>query len=526
MRLIPGTDDFGPVNSSAEVRVAKLIEQVELPGPVSCLYSVHMPVHEYKRMSEIDFLVVWDDTLLVVEVKGGRLGRRQGLWTYTNRYGEQTEKREGPFEQARSAMFALERRVSERLPSADVAYGYLVITPNQMLQPDVEWHRSQYAGAGAMTVAGLAKALTEARRHAHASVSRPVAGGAYGDLLRVLRPDFDWVPTLGLVGPQLEQEYVRLADRQYDLLIGAERQDRILCLGGAGSGKTLLAVETARRAASSGAHVVVTCRSERLADVLASRLDGTGATVVPFGRLGSVPPADVLVVDEGQDLLDVDSSLVLDEAVKGGLSAGRWRIFCDPNNQANVDGTFERQTFEELAASAFVLDLPFNCRNTAEVVTQTQMTTGADLGIARAGAGPAVEWQVCPDDDATAAFLDRRLKELRRQDVALEDIAVVTVRPTVAESAAVRSKAFRTGRLVPASPQDGATDTATLATAADIKGLEARHVCVVDVDDVEDVVARARLYVAMTRPRVSLWVGLSPTAWAQLTHKALTQGAR
>lgn len=526
MRLIPSTDDFGQTNSNAELRVAKLIEQVELPGSVTCLYSVHMPVHEYKRMSEIDFLVIWDDTLLVVEVKGGRLGRHSGLWSFTNRYGEQTDKREGPFEQARSAMFALERRVSDRLPSVDVAYGYLVLTPDQVLQPDVEWHRSQYAGAGAMTVAGLAKTLTEARRHAHDCLTRPVAGGAYRDLLRILRPDFDWVPTLGVAGPQLEQEYVRLADRQYDLLIGAERQDRIMCLGGAGSGKTLLAVETARRAASSGAQVVVTCRSARLADVLASRLGGAGVTVVPFDRLGSVPPADVLVVDEGQDLLDVASSLVLDEAVKGGLSAGRWRIFCDPNNQANVDGAFERQVFEELAGSAFVLDLPFNCRNTAEVVTQTQMTTGADLGIARAGAGPAVEWQVCVDDEATAALLDRRLKELRRQDVDLRDVAVVTVRPTVDESAAVRSKSFRTGRLVPTSSQDGVADSATLATAADIKGLEARHVCVVDVDDVEDVVAQARLYVAMTRPRVSLWVGPSPTAWEQLTQKALTQGAR
>src|SRR3954449_9553581 len=114
MRLIPGTDDFGPVNSNAEVRVARLIEQVELPGPNACLYSVHVPVHEYKRMSEIDFLVVWDDTVLVVEVKGGRLGRHQGVWTFTNRYGETTSKSEGPFEQARSAMFALERRIAER----------------------------------------------------------------------------------------------------------------------------------------------------------------------------------------------------------------------------------------------------------------------------------------------------------------------------------------------------------------------------------------------------------------------------
>lgn len=525
MRLIPSTGEFGRVESNAELRVARLLEQADVPGPVTCLYSVHVPVHEYKRMSEIDFLVVWDDTVLVVEVKGGRLGRKHGVWTYTNRYGEATEKREGPFDQARSAMFALERSIAGRAPSVDVAFGYLVVTPDQLLQPDVEWHPRQYAGAGAMTVQGISKALAEARRHAHASLSRTVKGGAYQELVRILRPDFDWVPTLGAAAPQLEQEYVRLADRQYDLLIGAERHQRVMCLGGAGSGKTLLAAETARRAASSGARVLVTCRSKRVADVLAARLSDAGVTVVPFARLDSAPPADVLVVDEAQDLLDVESLLQLDAVVEGGLAEGRWRFFCDPNNQANVDGSFDQQAFDELAGAAFTLDLPFNCRNTALVVAQTQLATGADLGIPRAGEGPPVVWKMCPDQDATSNLLDQRLKDLRRQDVDLADVAVVTVRARVEDSAAVRSKAFRTGRLTAAS-QAGSPDTATLMTAADIKGLERRHVCVIDIEDVDDPIARANLYVAMTRPLVSLWLGLSPAAWDQLERKLLTEGAR
>ncbi|UOY01883.1 NERD domain-containing protein [Blastococcus sp. PRF04-17] len=319
MKLVPATSVLGHVDSQAELRVAQLLEQLDLPTPVAALYSVHLPVHEYKRMSEIDFLVIWDDTVLVVEVKGGRLGRRNGLWNFTDRYGHTNEKREGPFEQARSAMFALQRRVQERLPSLDVAWGYLVVTPDQMLPSDVEWHPSQYAGHESMSVTRLAKALSDARTHAHSTMSRPVRGGGYGDLMRVLRPDFDWVPTLGALGPQLEQEYVRLAERQYDLLVGAERNRRVLCVGGAGSGKTLLAAETARRAASAGASVLVTCRSPRLAELLQGRLDGTGASVMPFHRLDpSRAPADVLVVDEAQDLFDVDSLLVLDQLVDGG----------------------------------------------------------------------------------------------------------------------------------------------------------------------------------------------------------------
>jgi len=134
VRMIPPPEVYGHVDSRAELRVAELLKQVEMGEPTTCLYSVRLPVHEYKRMSEVDFLVVWDDTVLIIEVKGGRLGRHDGMWTFTNRYGETNDKREGPFDQAGTAMFALQRRLQDRIPDLDVAFGYLVLTPDQELQ--------------------------------------------------------------------------------------------------------------------------------------------------------------------------------------------------------------------------------------------------------------------------------------------------------------------------------------------------------------------------------------------------------
>ncbi|WBB47439.1 NERD domain-containing protein [Verrucosispora sp. WMMA2044] len=519
MRLIPDLDRLGSVGSTAELRVAKLLAQAELPEPAMCLYSVHLPAHEYKRMSEVDFLVVWDDMVLVIEVKGGRLGRHGGTWTVRDRYGEITEKREGPFEQARSAMFALEARLQQRIPALDVAFGYLIVTPDQELGDDLEWEPQQHVGFRSMTVSGIEKALEEARRFWKSRTGRPVRGGAYRDLLKVLRPDFDRVPTLRSSRVNLESEYVRLAERQYDLLLGAERNPRVLCLGGAGSGKTLLAVETARRAARQGLRVMLTCRSEALARALREQLRGTDVVCVPVGGAFGAGPVDVLVVDEAQDILNVESLLELDELVVGGWSGGRWRVFCDPNNQANVDGTFDRGCFDELSALSSVVELPFNCRNTATVVHQTQMVTTADLGVARAGEGPPVEYKRCVGKSAVAAVLDAQLKRLRKDEVDLADVVVVTMCDKVSESAAMATRAYRTGRLVAGAGGVGpGVDTARLVTAADIKGLEAAHVCVVDVDDVQGSVSRARLYVAMTRPRISLWLALSESAWRQIAE--------
>ncbi|MFI6485759.1 NERD domain-containing protein [Nonomuraea sp. NPDC050663] len=517
MKMIPAIESLGHIQSRAERQVAELLTQVDLGEPTTCLYSVRLPVHEYKRMAEVDFLVVWNDTVLVIEVKGGRISRNDGLWTFTDRYGQPHRKREGPFEQASSAMFALGQRLKDRLPSLDVAFGFLVVTPNQELDPDLEWEPAQHAGPQAMTVHGMERVLQRARAFWHQRLGHPVRGGAYRQLLNVLRPDFDRVPTLAAQVIGLEREYVQLAERQYDLLIGAESNDRIVCTGGAGSGKTLLAVETARRAATSGHKVILTCRSVLLADFLRDALGDCGVICGALTELDGIPPADVLIVDEAQDLMDVDALLRLDGMLQGGWADGRWRIFCDPNNQANVDGSFDQEAFRELVGSASSIHLPYNCRNTSPVVRQTHLVTGADLGVARAGAGPAVMYERYEDDLHAAKLLDSYLGKLRQEGVDLAEVAVVTLRDSSPISSAARSKAFRSGRLTDnPDARTRRTSTAQLVTTAQIKGLEAAHVCLVDVEDINDPIGAARLYVAMTRPRISLWLAVSAAAWQQI----------
>lgn len=517
LRIIPQIGDFGPVQSNAELRVAELLQQVDLGIPSTALYSLHLPKHEYKRMSEIDFLLVLEDMVLVVEVKGGRLSRRNGVWSFQDRYGEIHDKREGPFEQARTGMHAIEATLREKLPGAWPLLGYLVLTPDQQLDDDVEWSKEEYLGGNGMTVSGLERALDRSRQFWRAKSVNRAHADLYQDLLRVLRPDFDRIPSLSSRTNALEYEYVKLAERQYELLQAAEGNDRIVCTGGAGSGKSLLAVEAARRAEAKGQRVLLTCRSHRLADTLAERLRDTSVACMPLSRADGLPPFDVLIVDEAQDLMDTDSYVALDALMVGGWDRGRWRVFCDPNNQANIDGRLDLRVLRELQVAATSIDLPYNCRNTSTIVLQTQEMTGADLGVARAGQGPPVEYVKCATDADAAALLDAHLKRLRRDEIPLGEVAVVTLRAEPSLSSAVETRAYRSGLL--ARPDQSASTTpggsATLLTVAEIKGLEAAHVCVVDVEELSDQAAIAHLYVAMTRARISLWVALGEDAWRQ-----------
>ena len=478
-------------------------------------------------MAEIDFLIVMRGLILVLEIKGGRISRHNGTWQFTDRYGHVHDKREGPFEQARSAMFALTRTLEERVAGLQIETGAVVITPDQHLARDIEWSPLEHLGPPDMTVDTMTRGLRAAAKHCR-SHRRPARPTDIGDMLQVLRPDFDRIPGLSSLAGSLEQDYLRLAAEQYQTLLGAEINPRLFVTGGAGSGKTLLAIETARRAAE---RVLLTCRSAGVIDLMRKRLVDTQVSCRRLDELLAVEatatvgetPFETLVVDEAQDLMSVEDYLVMDGLLVGGLREGRWRMFSDPNNQAHVDGHLDDDVHRDLVALAARYHLPYNCRNPAPVVTQTQLITGADLGVPRVGYGPPVEFDRIDSDTDVADLIDARLKRLRRDEISAEDIVVISLRSETAASAARDTKAYRRGTLT--DQPDGASSAARLVTAAAIKGLEAAHVLVVDVDHLDDHTDFARLYVAMTRPRVSLWVAVADAAWKRMTSQALAQGA-
>ena len=62
-----------------------------------------------------------------------------------------------------------------------------------------------------------------------------------------LRPSFDRVPPLSLTLSLIREEQCELTEDQYKFLDYMENAPRVLCTGGAGCGKTFLAVEALRR---------------------------------------------------------------------------------------------------------------------------------------------------------------------------------------------------------------------------------------------------------------------------------------
>ena len=379
----------------------------------TCLHSIGLARHGTKRLGEIDFVILATHGVFVLEVKGGRVRRQGGSWIYTDRFGCQHVRNEGPFEQAVSAMFTLEREVRnvfEGSRIADVLFGCGVVMPDiefDVLGPEFDSQQVYDLTDRRKPFRAYIDRLAEFFRK-RTPRRRGLRGGDIQKIAHYLRADFDLIPQFDTILDDTQHQLLRLTEEQFTVLDVLEDDPRVVIEGPAGCGKTVLALEAVRRSARTGNRVLLTCYNRLLADELKKTIfrefDAEQVMVVSLHQLFAflinrssrnhefeerkeglphveiferlmpefaffatmedvVRRFDVLVVDEAQDVLTSEAMDVLSELITGGFQKGRWRLFLDSNNQASLYGKFDRDLFESLRNIARSQFLTVNCRN-------------------------------------------------------------------------------------------------------------------------------------------------------------------
>lgn len=256
---------------------------------------------------ETDFVIAHPERgMLVLEVKGGEVAcdAATGRWTSTDQRGQTFDIRD-PFEQALSSRHALHRKI-QSVPfwrGKEVPIGYAVALPGCA--------KTAFTGPGSPP--GIILDAGDLTRAAEA-VER-----AFG--FWRLEPGEDWLhhglPMLerlfvhrtfarvpiGVRVRQHEPEFVRLTETQARLLDALRLQRRAAIAGCAGSGKTMLAVEKARRLSTEGFKVLVTCYNRALAEFIRHQLPAT----VPSGRAAGGAKGDRQTDIFGGTRVDVES---------------------------------------------------------------------------------------------------------------------------------------------------------------------------------------------------------------------------
>jgi hypothetical protein len=558
--------------SHAEKKVFDLIK-LGLNDEWIALHSLGLISHNRKPWAEIDFVLIGPPGVFSLEVKGGRVARKDGMWQFTDGQGHTHIKAQGPFEQVGPANAALRANLVDKLPwLKHTAFGYGVLTPDIRFSvegPDIEreivFDERDFTHPFSTYMHRLSSYW-----HARLEFQRgqPVASLSDKErkvVLDQIRGDFDLRPSLpSRVGLAVD-ELLRLTEEQYRVLDGLTDNERVIVRGGAGTGKTLLAVEEAHSRATRGERILYCCFNRRLAayvrEALADcdlvdvhHLHGFMASIVAEAGLNSKLPSaqpedlfavfypelsleallvldrlqqyDMLVVDEAQDLLRKSYMDVLDALVKGGLKDGKWRFFLDPF-QDIFTGSDPEQISRLQATHPAQFRLSINCRNTAPVATAGGLLSGVLSTDTLVVNGPDVEWYWYRDASHARREVSKCLNRMLGEGIKPADLIVLSMRR-------LSNGSLREGLLDVPLPLVETDDLGSapsnkairFSTVGSFKGLEADVVLLIDIDHLDDPDTLLSIYVGASRARAVLALFINETQREAYEARAYEYGQK
>ncbi|SDP11638.1 PhoH-like protein [Klenkia soli] len=425
-RMYPQDPDF----ASAAERLFVMALQEQLPNDAVLICNQRFTDRGADR--EADVIVAWPGHgVAVLEVKGGSVSLQDGQWWQTGGRSKAIH----PVEQALKCKYALRDylHAAPRWSRGNPRLAHLVALPTTTLPADfVAPDAPRWAVIDKSELGAAAGRIASALRLVENQPDPPTVDDVellVDCLVGTLIPQADLVAELG----EREAAVELLTREQARLLDFLESHDRVEIRGGAGSGKTWLAVEKARRLAAAGQRVALLCYSRGLAEFLRRRVatlprKQRPAYVGEFHELGiawgvergrdddslyweqrlpeemveraaGLAPAelfDAVVIDEAQDF---DQSWW--PAVLASLrqpDAGCLYVFSDEGQRV-----FMRQGRSPVPLQAY--DLKENLRNTKQIGGTFSSLTTAQMRLL-GGDGVPVRFVACTTDDALGAADD------------------------------------------------------------------------------------------------------------------------
>ena len=297
-RIIPklSSDDLAQLTSNAEARFYENCRD-RLPNDTVVIYGDGWLYKDRKgkvREGETDFVILSPSLgMFAIEVKGGGVAV-DGVsrkWYSVDRYGDRHPIKD-PFRQASNERHALIAQVQGH-PSwrkwsgmrAVIGHGVLlpdVLNVDALVAPD---RPRQIIGTGEDSVdplRWLEKLAKFWRQEGDTGL------GAQGVKLveSILCSPVEIRPALGLQLKRTEEQRIRLTKNQARILRTIGGRKRAVIAGGAGTGKTLIAIEKTRQLAGDGAIVLFLCFNRPLAVALQTNFTDTpNVTVTNFHQL-------------------------------------------------------------------------------------------------------------------------------------------------------------------------------------------------------------------------------------------------
>ena len=463
------------------------------------------------RSAETDFVVLDPDQgMLVIEVKGGRVGHdaRTGRWYSISRGGYDNTIKD-PVQQASSAFYGLRDMLGSAYATSRFEFpgGYgLAFIDGFVEQGALPLDAPRSIILDASDLDDLDQRLDRMFHFWTRGDARTPGEAGVRAAVELLATSWE-IRTPLVLDLQREAEEIRtLTEQQFQLLGHINRWPRALINGCAGSGKTFLAAEKARRLADQGVPTLLTCFNKALAAWLRDRLAPYPDTLhiqhfhefaYEFAESAGIDPEkpddmdlghffdihlpallmdaldhtearfDAIVVDEGQDFLD-DWWLSLLELLRDP-DEGIFYVFYDQQQ-----AIYTRE--QSLPFDIHPIDLTENLRNTREIHDFISRFYGEEVRSAGPEGRPPVVVQC---DDPSTALGDQLHRLIREGNIPASDIVVLT---SASEPRSIWQTGQRAGRYRLTWQDPPPEGEVLVSTIHSFKGLESPVVILTEMD--------------------------------------------
>lgn len=521
------------------------------PHDWAVLHSLDIAAWNNLRRTEIDFLVIIPDLgVLCIEVKS-----HSEIYFDGERWHPSSIKR-SPFKQAIDARYAFLRRLKKIVPGLSaVPVLHCCVFPRASMDiPEtlsirpyevMDGRAFRALGTGAAFCADLRRRMSEAIADDPQVylLPAPLAPAMVDRLVTLCIPVQRRPPDAREEIQRHQEEIGRiLRQQQKPVLQLAALNERLVVSGGAGTGKTLIAMEIARRVAEAGSRVAMVCFNRlvgqwmqtqaealqpQLPNLIVDRVTRLLATLAevhvptfatpefwegPFldaveERLTdpdfvAAAQFDYLVVDEAQDILARPRLWnCLLQFLSGGVENGRFALLGDFDHQVLGQKPLLDTTRREVSSRAACTQwhLTENCRN-LQIVGETavrmsgfapDLYTGYLGGVGSTNDLSLLYYNTPAEEDTLLADC---LRDLRANGYRDEQITVLSFcQPSASTAARLRAAGHR---LVQADLRGERTGYTSVHA---FKGLENSAIVLTDIAVGSQEFHRHLFYTAMTR---------------------------
>lgn len=542
------------IKSNAERKIYEILQNIKLKDTY-ILHSLGLPKHQTKIYGEIDFVVVCARGVACLEIKGGRVECREGIWHFIDRYNKEHIKNEGPFAQVIGNMFSLKENIIKEFNKSNNIKNILIASG--VMFPDISFNNFSQEIINDIVYDENTLDITsyinnifdywKEKRIQKIKIKPSILSiNEIKSIVSFFRKDFSFIPSLKNQLDSIDGKLLRLTAEQYQIMEALSSNNHLLIEGNAGTGKTLLAMNFALRKSKEGKKVLYLTYNKNLAMNIKNELfDNKNLKIINihalFGEYIKVEieklkinpkyfeeelskeffeylenlsindlekmKYDVLIMDEGQDILSPNYMYSLDILLKNGFEKGNWAVFYD--EKQNLYNPYFKEGIELLLSyQCTKFKLFLNCRNTIQIGDYSKKESGYDLGTYIKEQGEEVKRISYTDDIKFKEEINNILKNLRKEGINLNEVVFLSHRKLK------KSLLFKNNIEVnEIQDTEIKNNIPFYSTIHSYKGLDSKIVILFDVENIKLEDYAKYMYIAITRARILLYIVAKEDFW-------------